>query len=54
VDWDTRDAVQARLRTAVRVLLRKLGYPTNAREAIVEHVLAMTVAESKKGGTNAE
>jgi hypothetical protein len=54
VDWDTRDAVQARLRTAVRVLLRKLGYPTNAREAVVEHVLALTVAESKKGGTHAE
>ncbi len=54
VDWDTRDAVQARLRTAVRVLLRKLGYPTNAREAVVDHVLALTVAESKKASTHAE
>lgn len=54
VDWDTRDAVQARLRIAVRVLLRKLGYPTNARETVVEHVLALTFAESKKGGAHAE
>lgn len=54
VDWDTRDAVQARLRTAVRVLLRKLGYPTNAREAVVEQVLALTVAESKKDEAHAE
>lgn len=54
VDWDTRDAVQARLRTAVRVLLRKLGYPMNAREAVVDQVLALTVAESKKGGAHAE
>ncbi len=54
VDWDTRDAVQARLRTAVRVLLRKLGYPMNAREAVADHVLALTVSESKKGGAHAE
>lgn len=54
VDWDTRDAVQARLRTAVRVLLRKRGYPTNARDAIVERVLAMAIADSKKGGDHAE
>lgn len=49
VDWETRDAVQARLRTAVRVLLRRLSYPANAREHVVEHVLAMTVAKGNKG-----
>ncbi|MBQ0961020.1 FRG domain-containing protein [Ideonella sp. 4Y11] len=54
VDWSTRDAVQARLRTAVRVMLRKLGYPANAREAVVERVLAVAIAQSKEDGPHAE
>lgn len=31
VDWETRDAVQARLRNVVRVVLRKYGYPQTLR-----------------------
>ena len=41
VDWETRDAVQARLRNAVRVVLRKYGYPQTLREQVVEQVLAL-------------
>lgn len=41
VDWDKRDAVQAQMRTAIRVLLRKYSYPLNVREAIAEQVLAL-------------
>ncbi|MEZ5646647.1 MAG: FRG domain-containing protein [Burkholderiaceae bacterium] len=41
VDWDKRDAVQAQMRTAIRVLLRKYSYPLNVREAVAEQVLAL-------------
>ena len=41
VDWETRDAVQARLRNVVRVVLRKHGYPQTLRELVAEQVLAL-------------
>ncbi len=41
VDWETRDAVQARLRNVVRVVLRKYGYPQALRELVAEQVLAL-------------
>lgn len=44
VDWDKREAVQAQMRTSIRVLLRKYGYPPNVREAVVEQVLALVRA----------
>jgi hypothetical protein len=39
VDWETRDAVQARLRNIIRVVLRKYGYPPYFRDQVVENVL---------------
>ncbi|MDP3858734.1 MAG: FRG domain-containing protein [Stagnimonas sp.] len=39
VDWETRDAVQARLRNVARVVLRKYGYPQALREQVAEQVL---------------
>lgn len=42
VDWETREAVQARLRNVVRVVLRKYGYPQTLREQVAEQVLALT------------
>ena len=44
VDWDKREAVQAQMRTAIRVLLRKYGYPPNVRDTVVEQVLALARA----------
>lgn len=41
VDWDKREAVQAQMRTAVRVLLRRYSYPLSVREAVAEQVLAL-------------
>lgn len=41
VDWENRDAVQARLRNVVRVVLRKYGYPQALREQVTEQVLAL-------------
>jgi hypothetical protein len=41
VDWETRDAVQARLRNVVRVVLRKYGYPQPLREQVVEQVMTL-------------
>lgn len=50
VDWETRDAVQARLRNIVRVVLRKYGYPQALREQVAEQVLAL--AKSTDAGTS--
>lgn len=41
VDWETREAVQARLRNVVRVVLRRYGYPMALREQVAEQVLAL-------------
>ena len=41
VDWEKREAVQARLRNVVRVVLRKYGYPHALREHVAEQVLAL-------------
>lgn len=41
VDWKTRDAIQARLRNVVRMVLRKYGYPQALREQVAEQVLAL-------------
>ncbi|MNJ61710.1 hypothetical protein D3C77_575150 [compost metagenome] len=48
VDWETRDAVQARLRNVVRVVLRKYGYPQALREQVAEQVLVL--AKSREVG----
>lgn len=50
VDWETRDAVQARLRNVVRVVLRKYGYPQTLREQVAEQVLAL--AKLTDGGAS--
>ncbi|EHU9517590.1 FRG domain-containing protein [Vibrio vulnificus] len=39
VDWQARETVQAEMKNATRVLLRKYGYPVNARDTIVENIL---------------
>ena len=50
VDWETRDAVQARLRNVVRVVLRKYGYPQALREQVAERVLEL--AKLADGGNS--
>jgi hypothetical protein len=39
VDWQARDTVQAEMKNTTRVLLRKYGYPVNARDTIVDNIL---------------
>ena len=39
VDWDKREAVQARLRNGIRVVLRKYGYPQVLRDTVTEQIL---------------
>lgn len=39
VDWETREAVQARLRNVIRVVLRKHDYPLGLREQVAERVV---------------
>lgn len=52
VDWETREAVQARLRNVVRVVLRKYGYPQAIREQIAEQVLALAKLTDQGGVTS--
>lgn len=47
VDWDKRDSVQAAMRNAARVVLRRLGYPAGAREAVLDQLLGAIKAEEK-------
>lgn len=39
VDWQERETVQAEMKNATRVLLRKFGYPAKARDAVVNNLL---------------
>lgn len=39
VDWQERDTPQAEMKNTTRVLLRKYGYPVNARDFIVDNIL---------------
>lgn len=45
VDWEKREAVQARLRNATRIVLRKYGYPPHEREQMAEQILALALAK---------
>ena len=52
VDWDKREAVQARLRNGIRVVLRKYGYPQVLRDTVIEQVLDLAkTAVVVDGGT---
>ena len=51
VDWETRDAVQARLRNVVRVVLRKHGYPQALREHVAEQVLILAKSAEREAET---
>lgn len=47
VDWEKRENVKAAMRNAARVVLRRLGYPATAREAVLDQLLGvMNPAES--------
>ncbi|MES9971420.1 MAG: FRG domain-containing protein [Candidatus Thiodiazotropha sp.] len=46
VDWEERDTLQAEIKNTTRVLLRKFGYPVNAREYVIENILNV-MAESQ-------
>lgn len=52
VDWDTREAVQARLRNVVRVVLRKYGYPQALREHVADQVLVLAKLTDEEGITS--
>lgn len=45
VDWQARDTVQAEMKTVTRVLLRKYGYPPNARDRVVNEILGVLAEE---------
>lgn len=45
VDWETRDAAQAKLRNVARAILRKYGFPFLSREAAVEKIIEITAKD---------
>ncbi len=45
VDWETRDAAQAKLRNVARAILRKYGFPFLSREAAVEKLIEVTAKD---------
>jgi hypothetical protein len=47
VDWEDRESAQAKLRNTARVILRKYGYPANAREDVVNQIIA-ALAQGQK------
>lgn len=46
-DWQERESVQARIRTATKIVLRKHGYPEQARDAVVERIIDWLLNNSK-------
>jgi len=49
VDWEKRDSAKAAMRNAARVVLRRLGYPAGAREAVLDQLLGAIKAENMGG-----
>jgi len=41
VDWQERETLQAEMKNSTRVLLRKYGYPVNARDVVINNILAV-------------
>ncbi|MCG7936725.1 MAG: FRG domain-containing protein [Candidatus Thiodiazotropha taylori] len=44
VDWEERDTLQAEIKNTTRVLLRKFGYPVNARDYVIDNILDVMAA----------
>lgn len=53
VDWQTRETIQAEIRSTTRVLLRKYGYPVNGRDYIIENVLDVETEMNDEQGESA-
>jgi len=47
VDWEKRESIKAAMRNAARSVLRRLGYPANAREEILDDLLGAIKSEDK-------
>ncbi|WP_417452557.1 FRG domain-containing protein [Kiloniella sp.] len=43
VDWEERETLQAEMKTKTRVLLRKYGYPVEARDYVIDNILSINV-----------
>lgn len=39
VDWEKRDSIQATMRNAAKVVLRKYGYPASARDEVLDKLI---------------
>lgn len=50
VDWHKRESVQAAMRNTARAVLRRLGYPAGAREAVIDRILESLPRSDGEGG----
>ena len=48
VDWQERETLQAEMKNSTRVLLRKYGYPVNARDVVINNILDVMAREDSK------
>ncbi len=46
VDWQERETLQARMKTQTRVLLRKYGYPSEARDQVIKNIIDVLSREA--------
>ena len=47
IDWTLKESVRAKMRTTVKRLLRRRGYPPDKREQAMEAVIAQAEASGK-------
>ncbi|HOO52337.1 MAG TPA: DUF3387 domain-containing protein, partial [Alphaproteobacteria bacterium] len=45
VDWKEREALQAEIKNKTRVLLRKYGYPEDARDYVIDNIISTISVE---------
>tara|TARA_R110000782_G_scaffold213944_4_gene301861 strand:- start:39 stop:1136 length:1098 start_codon:yes stop_codon:yes gene_type:complete len=50
VDWYERETILAKIRSTLRITLRKLGYPANARDAAIASILDVLTQNAKAKG----
>ncbi len=49
VDWEKRDTIQSKMRSNMRITMRKYGYPENRRDDAVGAIMNYLIIEEEKG-----
>jgi hypothetical protein len=46
-DWYKRDSILAGMRSTLRILLRKMYYPANARDSVIDAIMKKIVDDAQ-------